>query len=184
MPTIERIEEDKTRWKKNWKWRIPVKDNFFSKEFSFFRVFLRIKKEVGIGRGGGKRASTYKANRSNHLSTLNAWRSTQGWLHLATCTLHTYSIGRAASQRNNIATIHHTSAVNKTSAGSWLPRVTALSFSHVCTFTLRSIDFFCRLRRTEGFSSWHVSCSSTLPFALYDGRVFNRIVCISITYTC
>lgn len=37
-------------------------------------------------------------------------------LHLAPrCTLHTYSIGRAASQRNNIATIHHTTAVNKTS---------------------------------------------------------------------
>lgn len=38
------------------------------------------------------------------------------------CTLHTYSIGRGASQRNNIATIHHTSAVNKTSASSCHPR--------------------------------------------------------------
>lgn len=38
------------------------------------------------------------------------------------CILHTYSIGCAASQRNNIATIHHTSTVNKTSGSSYHPR--------------------------------------------------------------
>lgn len=50
-------------------------------------------------------------------------------VHLAPCTLRTYSIGRAASQRNNIATIHHTDAVNKTSASSCHPRA-GLSISH------------------------------------------------------
>lgn len=52
-------------------------------------------------------------------------------LHLAPCcTLHTYSIGRAASQRNNIATIHHISAVNKTSGSFCHPRfLVALALS-------------------------------------------------------
>jgi len=59
-------------------------------------------------------------------------------LHLAPCcTLHTYSIGRATSQRNNIATIHHTSAVNKTSGSFLLPS----SFSSLLHF-LSTLQFF------------------------------------------
>lgn len=49
-------------------------------------------------------------------------------LHLASCcTLHTYSIGCTASQRNNIVTIHHTSAVNKTSGSFCHPRSSSLA---------------------------------------------------------
>lgn len=49
-------------------------------------------------------------------------------LHFPPCSLHTYSIGCAASQRNNIVTIHHTSAVNKTS-GNFCHSLCSLSFA-------------------------------------------------------
>lgn len=61
-------------------------------------------------------------------------------LHLASCcTLHTYSIGCTASQRNNIVTIHHTSAVNKTSGSFCHPRLFISRRSY--TFS-RSSSFF------------------------------------------
>lgn len=59
-------------------------------------------------------------------------------LHLAPCTLHTYLIGCAASQRNNIATIHHTSAVNKTSGSFCHP----LAPPHVAPLTLSPWPFY------------------------------------------
>jgi len=60
-------------------------------------------------------------------------------LHLVSyCTLHTYSIGCTASQRNNIVTIHHTSAVNKTS-GSFCHR--SLFVSHL-SYTFSQLFLF------------------------------------------
>lgn len=64
-------------------------------------------------------------------------------LHLAPCTLHTYLIGCAASQRNNIATIHHTSAVNKTSGSFCHPRtLSRRSSRRALTLSLCSFHFF------------------------------------------
>lgn len=64
-------------------------------------------------------------------------------LHLAPCTLHTYLIGCAASQRNNIATIHHTSAVNKTSGSFCHPRAPSRRSSRrALTLSPWSFHFF------------------------------------------
>lgn len=77
---------------------------------------------------------------------LNAWRSSRRVraLHLVPCCiLHTYSIGCAASQRNNIATIHHTSIVNKISASFYHPR--SLFLCRRSYFLLVPSIFFCYL---------------------------------------
>lgn len=108
-------------------------------------------------------------------------------LHLAPrCTLHTYSIGRAASQRNNIATIHHTTAVNKTSG----------SFSAALApppppFLAVLLHFFPRLLRfiftiysptlLPGCTTLLVASTLRLPtpFRPFDSRDSNRVFATS-----
>lgn len=72
-------------------------------------------------------------------------------LHLVPCcTLHTYSIGCAASQRNNIATIHHTSTVNKISGSFYHPLFSRRSY----TFSRFSLQFFFAIYSLHLFPSY------------------------------
>jgi len=90
-------------------------------------------------------------------------------LHLVSyCTLHTYSIGCTASQRNNIVTIHHTSAVNKTS-GSFCHRRS----SSLTTLTLSpSSSFFSPFFFTTYSLSLLYSHSFLESPSLYDPFLF------------
>lgn len=86
-------------------------------------------------------------------------------LHLAPCTLHTYLIGCAASQRNNIATIHHTSAVNKTSGSFCHPRAPSRRSSRrALTLSPWSFHFFLL---SIPLSLIPVPCSSPFLLSLY-----------------
>lgn len=95
------------------------------------------------------------------------------------CILHTYSIGCAASQRNNIATIHHTSTVNKISGSFYHPLVPFLSHRSY-TFSQFSLFFFAiyslhlfpsYLRmRTSLPSCFHLASISLPPFSLSNSN--------------
>ena len=95
-------------------------------------------------------------------------------LHLASCcTLHTYSIGCTASQRNNIVTIHHTSAVNKTSGSFCHPRSSSpatLILSPSCSSFFHPLLLFYYLFLLHSRSFLCVSASLWRSFSLPDSH--------------
>lgn len=105
-------------------------------------------------------------------------------LHLAPCTLHTYLIGCAASQRNNIATIHHTSAVNKTSGSFCHPRAPSRRSSRrALTLSPWSFHFFLLsiplslipVPRSSLFLLLSLSLPLTLDLSIYLRRLFDPL---------
>lgn len=88
-------------------------------------------------------------------------------LHLAPrCTLHTYSIGCAASQRNNIATIHHTPPLS----------IKHLAVSATLALFLRSSSLSCTFSRDflpRSFSFYYLFYSRTFYYCIFIANYIN-----------